>query len=307
MEDCSKPPFMGEATKRKTYTLEFKLGVLDWYKRHQSSVRGTARRFGVHRRMVQRWLDNESELTAAAVTSGMQRKKLSSGRPPLSTELDISLLSWLISQEGSSISDKELQQKALQLASELAITDFKASPMWLKAWKKRNSIKSIPGGNEVLQTPPTNYTIPVINGDALLAHTNPNDTIRLTFIEEQEMTTPLNQDNICYDYSTPEHNYCQPLTKSHDNDVVSGGNEWLDVVILNGEDEQVILGHEETVGQEDKQGVNVVIDVPSKRTRRRPRPLSSLCSGSDDGVLTIGNRLSEPIFSVGPEIIFLGQ
>ena len=265
MEDISKPPLgqtLGNRTivTRRTYTLEFKLGVLEWMNTHKSSIRAAARRFDVHRRMIQRWSEGEAELNEAVMTSGAQRRKIRSGRPPLSDELEEKLIQWFDSQKdfGVLVSDRDLQRQALAIANDINLENFKASSMWVKAWKRRHGVSSNHGNNERDVTIPTKTSNPQTSrlcGDALLTHTNPRDTIHLIFEEgETNIATPTN-DLVYLDYDTPEHNYCK-LNHNYftsSSMIEEEGSEmvhellkgWDDmkhyeIVILDGEDEKVL-------------------------------------------------------------------
>lgn len=283
--------------QRRTYTLEFKLGVLEWLKKHKSSVRATARRFSVHRRMVQRWLDSEIELSSAVATRGSKCKKLGKGRPPLSIELEELLLSWSRTEQGSTgccVSDKRLKEKALELAEELQLINFKASFVWLKAWKRRSythSDKELSPLSSPLPQP--------FNGEAFLTHLNPNDTaIKLIFNDDQfTQSPPTNHRSlIYYDYNTQEHNYCSPFLSSAE-------CVWLsNTVLIDANSEDLILAHEETIGYEgERSGLKIVIESGTGTVdKRMPRPLPF-----NEGVFAVASRLTEPVFPISPpEIVF---
>ena len=77
---------------------------------------------------------------------------------------------------------------------------------------------------------------------------------------------------------------------------------------------QVVLGHEEVVGEEgEEDGVRVVVDMPSNtrksigKGKRKSPPTSKRTPCCVDGVLNVGKRLSQPVFTIGPELVFLGQ
>lgn len=350
MADLAKPP-LGELTEetsstgtttkatRRTYTLEFKLGVLEWVKKHKSSVRAAARRFGIHRRMVQRWIDGEAKLTEAAMLCGTQRRKIRSGRPVLSEELDMRLSLWLQAQV-KPVSDQLLKSCALGIAAELGLPNFKASNKWLQSWKKRHNAMELSKGGilapGLLPTTGPNLDVASISGDALLGHTDPNDTIRLVFIDDNTPPSPLVPPSRIYlDYSTPEHNYYSSTVGRElgpeDGGGILGQQQVVefgasldltfpheDLLVVSADDEQVIYEHEEVVGQDDvRKGVNVVVELARTRGRKRGQVRAAKITptanclgvmsmeGLVDGVLTVGNRLSQPIFTIGPELIVM--
>ena len=253
MAEENKP--LVSVSSRRTYTLEFKLGVLEWMKSHGSSVRGTARRFGIHRRMVQRWMEKESELNLAFVIDGAQRKKIhhqSGSKQPLFQELEGKLLSWLVSQResGTMISDNKIKTQALIIAMNMGLDSFKASSGWMSSFKKRNkdflcrdsangsSTNCYPSVSIEEQNSPLK-----LSGEALLAHTNPNETIHLIFTDVSKCDQLKEHDDafVYFDYQTPEHNYCKmdnvPTLQA------CTPEEWnvhQDIVLIDKDDEQVL-------------------------------------------------------------------
>lgn len=278
-------------TTRKTYTLEFKLKVLDWLKANKSSVRGTARQFGIHRRMIQRWLENERELNSTILTRGSHCKKLSSARSggSRSEEIGEGLAVWYESLFSRDVTDKELAEKAREIAARLNQKDFKVTPSWLRWWKKRNNIRPAISA--------TNST--------LLAHTDSNDSIRLFVDDVTKVNVPsVNFQDVYFDYTTPEHNYCKPYNVC---------NTWpADTFNISIEDDQTYGGYEEIVENifNDTPELKVVIETDTRQRKSHPLIFNSFLNYSStptDGVLSIGNRLSEPFFSLCPEIVFLNH
>ncbi len=48
--------------KHRSFTLEFKVGVVDWVELHSSSLRAAASHFGLDRKVVRAWLTNREVL-----------------------------------------------------------------------------------------------------------------------------------------------------------------------------------------------------------------------------------------------------
>ena len=124
----------------KSYTVYFKLKVLDWYYANGENKKQTADHFGIDRKRVRDWLKLEQQLRAAPEFA-MQRIRSTPGCPPMYEELDKTVLEWYKSQaeQGVRISDRVLRTKALELAPELGLKDvFKGSPNWAASWRRRN-------------------------------------------------------------------------------------------------------------------------------------------------------------------------
>lgn len=65
---------------RKSYTTEFKLGVVSWVERNRSSIRKAARHFKVDRKMVRAWLEGRQALNWSLEKHGPHRRKVQSKR-----------------------------------------------------------------------------------------------------------------------------------------------------------------------------------------------------------------------------------
>ena len=130
---------------RRSFTVEFKAKVLQWYHNNGENKHATAKYFKIDRRNLRTWLEKEADLTK--VRGERKKKKKLTARKPLSRELDEAVLDYLMDERASGrpVSNKGLRMKALELAksprfSTIVPSDFMASPMWLKRWKKRNKI-----------------------------------------------------------------------------------------------------------------------------------------------------------------------
>ena len=194
-------------TTRRAYTLEFKLGVLEWMKKNDGSTRGTARRFGIHRRMIQKWKENESELTQAFGAKGGRRMKIHQQKQPLFQELEERMSIWFIGQ--NQLSDNDIRTCALTIAREIGLVNFKASSAWILSFKERHSASGYNTSGTLLTNNSQRISPPT--GEALLAHTKSTEPIRLQFTEGIASMHSLSSSErfIYYDYQTPEHNYCK--------------------------------------------------------------------------------------------------
>lgn len=308
-------------TTHRAYTLEFKLSVVDWIRKHESSTRAASKRFGIHRKMVRTWLEKEATLQAALTSVGPQRRRLRAGRKPLSQDLDHKLLVWLEGERGSQlpVGDRQLQQKALDIAAELGLADFKASCMWLRRWKRRHDVVFREGTNMVVtseeEKPP--HPLPTLNGESILSYTDRGEKIRLVCQEEgkvKEEEGARQPPPLYYDYSTPEHNYCAReclLSPSvHlDNELYTTSLVSCDMLDLALGDIAPLPGHEEVVGEEEEEEDGSCCVIISASTNPRKGSGHSMnattTTTSDCNTMGIANRLSQPVFHLGPEIVYV--
>lgn len=157
---------MEMSKNRKSYTLEFKRQVINFYHAHAGNISLAAKMFGVDRKMVRNWVENEDffrrqtedglqepmPLVAAAPSQPTkapppQRKRLernfASGSAARYPELERSLAEWWTVQlsQGQNIKAKALKTHALLLFHQLypnsSDQDFKASTGWLQRFVAR--------------------------------------------------------------------------------------------------------------------------------------------------------------------------
>ena len=85
----------GDLTRRRSFSLRFKLNVLDAFHRDvhvAGNQRATARKFGINRRQVQKWLGQEAELRGEiALRGGNSRQRLGPIQDPASRESPVDL------------------------------------------------------------------------------------------------------------------------------------------------------------------------------------------------------------------------
>lgn len=138
--DNKTPVRSGMRIPHKSYTVQYKLSVLDWYHAHGENKKQTAKHFGVDRKRIRDWLKLEQQFRLEPL-SNMQRKRNTPGCPPHYQELDKTVLEWYKEQkvQGQKVTNRALRTKALELAPQLGFQDtFKASPNWAVAWRRRN-------------------------------------------------------------------------------------------------------------------------------------------------------------------------
>ncbi len=124
----------------RSFTMEYKLNVLDWYYANGQNKKQTAKHFGVDRKRIRDWLKLEQQLRMEP-PSNMQRRKKNTGCAAHYKALDQAMLEWCKEQrtQGQKITNQALRTKALELAPQLGYQDtFKASSNWAVAWRRRN-------------------------------------------------------------------------------------------------------------------------------------------------------------------------
>ena len=151
------------STPHNSYTVAFKINVLDWYHANGENKSHTSKQFGVDRKRIRDWLQSEDNLRAMPLANRMRRKtfaqegKSYGKRPPGSEQLDQAVLNWYKEQRaiGRVVYSRLLRAKALELGPQCGLPEtFKASAMWLQRWKKRHAvdIKEVEGEEEDSQT-----------------------------------------------------------------------------------------------------------------------------------------------------------
>ena len=205
--ECATQPL--ESRVRRSYTLQFKLDVVKWLEEHGSSLRQAAKHFGITRRVIRTWLEQRDQLKEAMDLNDPNKRKLHSGRPPVSQELDKRVLEYLVKQRSgqASVSDSELRSKALEVGYQLGLDGFKANLSWLKRWKQRCEVDYQNGTNDVVSKQNK------LAKSAFLSHVDSSEQIKLT-VQHSVVTDSLDIAQIStgpvyLDFSTSEHNYCQ--------------------------------------------------------------------------------------------------
>ncbi len=90
-------------TGHRSYTLEFKLSVVDWIQSTNASIRAASKQFGVDRKLIRTWLNSKETLSSALVVHGPNRRKLHRGARPISEAVDRHVLHFLAQQRQSGI------------------------------------------------------------------------------------------------------------------------------------------------------------------------------------------------------------
>lgn len=141
--------------KINSYTVAKKLEAIKWHKDNGSVIHRTSKHFGIDRKRIRDWLSKEEFLTASNHGEKKKLRKLTSGRKPLSEELDDALFEYFEKERenGFAVSNRMLEEEALKIATSIGILDFKASSMYIKRWKNRFNVSMRRGTNESQKLP----------------------------------------------------------------------------------------------------------------------------------------------------------
>ena len=124
--------------RRRSYTREFKLGVIKYYRKHGESIHRTSDHYKVDRKQVRNWLKKEVNIIGQKKKSKAQR--FGKVRYP---ELEKKLYDEFIEKrkEGRIIKKWWFVARARQIArSEYKDTDFKVSNSWFVRFRQRFKI-----------------------------------------------------------------------------------------------------------------------------------------------------------------------
>ena len=140
--------------RRNSYTVKFKVSVVEWHRNNEASLHKRAKRFSVDRKHVREWCQKYSVLKGQTSGALGKRRRLTHGKP-LSVELDQKVFEFLEDErsEGRPVSNQLLKTKAIQIAGGLRIEGFKASCGWLSRWKQRYNVEVRAGTNSVQRLP----------------------------------------------------------------------------------------------------------------------------------------------------------
>ncbi|XP_052782508.1 uncharacterized protein LOC128218829 [Mya arenaria] len=129
-----------EVTKRRfdTKTIEVKFNALLEVERGVKTKAQIARELNINSSTLSTWLKNTAAIKEGFRNFSPKRKTMKSGKWD---ELEAELIKWLANTHDQTVNGNVLKMKAVQLADEMGIHDFAASPGWLDRFKDRNSIR----------------------------------------------------------------------------------------------------------------------------------------------------------------------
>jgi len=127
--------------KRKRLTLAQKIEIIKYVEAENVGVRAVAEKFNIGKTQVSDILKNKVYLSQTFVEQGSEKSKRKF--PKSDGEIiDIVIFQWYLHARVNNfpISGPVLKEKALELASEVGLNDFKASNGWLQKFKDRHQI-----------------------------------------------------------------------------------------------------------------------------------------------------------------------
>lgn len=220
--------------QRSSYTVDFKLSVVDWVQNNEKSIRAASRQFGVDRKCVRKWLREKDVLGCARVMHGPRKRKLHAGRCPLSQELDELVLGSIQQQQerGEALTNQDLKSAALHASQLLGLRDFKASPSWLRAWKQRNGFSC---GERLSQEDCALVTQCQPSGSSLISHVASTDEVRL-------LQSPPQRLGANYNSTSDEMGNGSEGKGNESTEVLPGTAQQLCTAVISGEEVQRSLG-----------------------------------------------------------------
>lgn len=142
VQSTSKPQ------QQKSYPVEFKLQVLDWYYRNGKNKLKTATHFNVHTKRIRDWELNEAFLRAHS-DSPRRRFRMEKAAADTYGNIGRNLFQWYVEEKalGTEHSFGDLKSKAVGLATELNVQEsFTVSDSWVRRWKKKYGVEDSGSG-----------------------------------------------------------------------------------------------------------------------------------------------------------------
>ena len=140
------PPPKGQ--HQKSYPVEFKLQVLDWYYSNGKNKLKTATHFNVHTKRIRDWELNEAFLRAHS-DSPRRRFRMEKAAADTYGNIGKSLFQWYVEEKalGTEHTFGDLKSKAVQLAAELNVqASFTVSDSWVRRWRKKYGVEDAGAG-----------------------------------------------------------------------------------------------------------------------------------------------------------------
>lgn len=128
---------------QKSYPVEFKLEVLDWYYNNGKNKLKTATHFNIHTKRIRDWELNEAFLRAHS-NSPRRRFRMEKAAADTYGNIGKALFQWYAEEKAQSTEHSfgELKSKAVQLAAELNVQEsFTVSDSWVRRWKKKYGVE----------------------------------------------------------------------------------------------------------------------------------------------------------------------
>ena len=132
MSTCSD-----SASARKAYDISFKLKVIN--STTTASKNSVAKKFGIHRRRVQEWCKQKSELEKLAKS---KKRVRGGGRKVNYPDIEVKLISWFEERRGKGVrvTGNGLKREAHRLHKANGNQSFKGTNSWFQKFKKRHNL-----------------------------------------------------------------------------------------------------------------------------------------------------------------------
>ena len=128
---------------QKSYPVEFKLQVLDWYYNNGKNKLKTATHFNIHTKRIRDWELNEAFLRAHS-DSPRRRFRMEKTASDTYGNIGKALFQWYVDEKGRGTEHSfgDLKCKAVHLAAELNVQEsFTVSDSWVRRWKKKYGVE----------------------------------------------------------------------------------------------------------------------------------------------------------------------
>ena len=108
--------------RRNSYSIKFKVSVVEWHHNNEASLHKTAKRFSIDRKRVCEWCQKYSVLKGQTSGALGKHRHINHGKP-LSLELDQKVFEFLEDErsEGRAVLNQLLKTEALQIAGGLKL------------------------------------------------------------------------------------------------------------------------------------------------------------------------------------------
>ena len=158
--ETSNPTSTSKTRKKSSYSSEYKLKAVAFAE--MATNRAAAREFNVHEKRIREWRKNKEILMNSP--KDCRRLKGAGRKPLLNQQIEEVLYNWIIktSNERTSITKVELQQKALELSQKnIPEAKFTASSAWVEGFLKRHNLTVKDPEEPVLATSGS-YNVPTM-------------------------------------------------------------------------------------------------------------------------------------------------
>lgn len=130
--------------------------VVEWLRiAGMQNISATATKYAVDRKRVREWYQKYDQLLDTNIGKGKKKRKLHTGGPLCSQQLDNDVYLYLEEErsEGRVVRNKDIKEKALEIARTLGLQQFMASSRWVSAWKQRWNVGYRRGTNTAQKIP----------------------------------------------------------------------------------------------------------------------------------------------------------